>query len=432
MKISIRNTFITGFFITTFILVSLLESREIIKNGEFDNGWSGWLEWHHETAQFNRMIDETGLLSGSNSCLYEIIKGGEFDWHIQLPHACPLQPKSKYYIRYSASHEGNSGVYNLTSYFQSPIDPWPIWFQQTVEIVDIGSFGPIVFESDIADDSNEFKFLLGGEDEAYIWVDSVSVIEEGPFWQNTAIDPVTEAVILEFDVIPDSAVKSIFGLSKDSTGTMDDIVCGVSFTPDGRIQALNGSDYTAETVAEYINDYRNHIVMNVNIRNNVYSVTVKPYRQDEQVIATNYPLKKFTESLGNMVVDVDIDPANGGRPYTCVRVLNMKTTATTAVKRKEQEIAPVTIHMRQNYPNPFNPLTSIEFYLPKTGDLSLQVFDVTGRKVRELMNGTYGSGYHRINWNAKDDRGEIVPNGIYYVRLKSGDQKVLKKMTFIR
>ena len=75
--------------------------------------------------------------------------------------------------------------------------------------------------------------------------------------------------------------------------------------------------------------------------------------------------------------------------------------------------------LRQNYPNPFNASTRIEFILPKQSLLSLDVYDVRGRFVDNLMQGEVAAGRQSVTWDGKNSAGLDVPSGIYYARLQA-------------
>jgi hypothetical protein len=77
---------------------------------------------------------------------------------------------------------------------------------------------------------------------------------------------------------------------------------------------------------------------------------------------------------------------------------------------------PTQFALAQNYPNPFNPTTTINFALPEPSYVSLVIYDVLGRKVAKLENGTKEAGYHSTTWNA-----EGVASGVYFVRFTSRD-----------
>jgi predicted phosphodiesterase len=86
----------------------------------------------------------------------------------------------------------------------------------------------------------------------------------------------------------------------------------------------------------------------------------------------------------------------------------------------------------QNSPNPFNPSTTIKFYIPNTSDVSIKIYDVLGREVTTLINQQTTAGYHVVNWNSKDSRGENVASGIYLYRLTAGSFSQTKKMNLLK
>jgi hypothetical protein len=96
------------------------------------------------------------------------------------------------------------------------------------------------------------------------------------------------------------------------------------------------------------------------------------------------------------------------------------------------ENAPLDFSITQNYPNPFNPSTTISFTLPSSGPISLAVYDITGRKVRELVNGPLSAGEHSAVWDGRDEQGNPVSSGIYLSRLTQGEKTVSRRMTLIK
>lgn len=84
-------------------------------------------------------------------------------------------------------------------------------------------------------------------------------------------------------------------------------------------------------------------------------------------------------------------------------------------------------HLGQNYPNPFNSSTQIQFNLPRAGDVSLELFDVTGRHVRTLLSGYQSAGQHQIHFDAG-----TLPSGLYFYRLQSGEFVQTQKLMLIK
>ncbi len=100
------------------------------------------------------------------------------------------------------------------------------------------------------------------------------------------------------------------------------------------------------------------------------------------------------------------------------------------------EIPPVQLegfHLAQNYPNPFNSNTYISFYLPKRENISLTIYDLTGKEVIRLINPQmHASGEHEIAWNGINQTGKEVSSGIYLYELRAEGFKQVRKMLFIK
>lgn len=86
-----------------------------------------------------------------------------------------------------------------------------------------------------------------------------------------------------------------------------------------------------------------------------------------------------------------------------------------------------TYELFQNYPNPFNPKTVIQYQLPETNDVRLEVFDMLGRRVATLVNELVPAGVHEISFDASN-----LASGIYIYRLTAADQVLNKKLTLIK
>ena len=88
--------------------------------------------------------------------------------------------------------------------------------------------------------------------------------------------------------------------------------------------------------------------------------------------------------------------------------------------------------LSQNIPNPFNPVTTIRFYIPRTANVNISVYDVTGRLVRVLLDKEVESGRTEIIWNGTDVNGRNVGSGVYLCRMTSGDFEKTAKMILMR
>ena len=94
--------------------------------------------------------------------------------------------------------------------------------------------------------------------------------------------------------------------------------------------------------------------------------------------------------------------------------------------------APALQLSARNYPNPFNPTTTIKFVAPRTGELSMKVYNVRGELVRTLINGTVEQGENSIDWNGKDNRGSQVASGVYFYEVRMGNDVQVNKMALVK
>lgn len=93
---------------------------------------------------------------------------------------------------------------------------------------------------------------------------------------------------------------------------------------------------------------------------------------------------------------------------------------------------PTVFALFDNYPNPFNPITTIKFDLPKSGKVSLRVYDLSGRLVRTLVDDNLARSTHTYQWDGADDSGRRVASGTYYYRVQTDRTAETGKMMLIK
>jgi hypothetical protein len=79
------------------------------------------------------------------------------------------------------------------------------------------------------------------------------------------------------------------------------------------------------------------------------------------------------------------------------------------------------------YPNPFNSSTRIDFELSSQSNISLDIYDICGRRVTNLAKGDYGPGKYAVYWDAA----EFV-SGVYFIRLADDASSVTKIATYLK
>ncbi len=95
------------------------------------------------------------------------------------------------------------------------------------------------------------------------------------------------------------------------------------------------------------------------------------------------------------------------------------------------DLAPATQRLA-SHPNPFNPRTTIHFALTEAGPVSLEIFDIQGRRVRSLLRGRRDAGDHRLEWDGRNDEGGELASGVYLAQLKTREDERRIKLALIR
>ena len=123
---------------------------------------------------------------------------------------------------------------------------------------------------------------------------------------------------------------------------------------------------------------------------------------------------------GNTVIVGGIgDDTNKGAAWVFI-------PGTTSVENISSEI-PKEFMLEQNYPNPFNPSTNIQFALPQSGFVKLEIFSLTGERVDVLISEELSAGKYNYEWN-----GSNLTSGIYFYRLNTGSFIETRKMLLIK
>ena len=98
----------------------------------------------------------------------------------------------------------------------------------------------------------------------------------------------------------------------------------------------------------------------------------------------------------------------------------------------DKELVPGTYIVSQNYPNPFNPSTTLRYSMSKGELVNIAVYDMSGRLVKDLLNGYQNAGYNSIQWNATNNQGQSVSAGMYICIIKIGSYNTSKKMLLLK
>jgi hypothetical protein len=90
------------------------------------------------------------------------------------------------------------------------------------------------------------------------------------------------------------------------------------------------------------------------------------------------------------------------------------------------------VHAFNVYPNPVSTNAKIAFYLRESHNVTVQIYDLTGKVTTTLLNENLSSGYHQVNWNCSSDGLQPVSTGVYTIRITAGEYTAYKKIAIIR
>lgn len=90
------------------------------------------------------------------------------------------------------------------------------------------------------------------------------------------------------------------------------------------------------------------------------------------------------------------------------------------------------ITLKNNQPNPVDNYTEIEFIINQPLSLTITIYNLIGEPIKVIAKGHYPKGTHRIAWHANDEKGNLVPNGIYFYRLESNKGVAIRQLIVLR
>ena len=95
-------------------------------------------------------------------------------------------------------------------------------------------------------------------------------------------------------------------------------------------------------------------------------------------------------------------------------------------------LLPDVFALHQNYPNPFNPVTTIRFVIPEESRVSIDIYNVMGQKVAEVVDAYYQPGFYSVNWGGTNTLGGALSSGMYFYRIQAKDFTAVKKLLLVK
>jgi hypothetical protein len=121
------------------------------------------------------------------------------------------------------------------------------------------------------------------------------------------------------------------------------------------------------------------------------------------------------------------------KPFSETDIFRFRTLSNyVAIDDETNNSLPQSFSFEQNYPNPFNAGTKIEYRLARKSKVSINVYDLLGREIINLMNEYQDEGIQYVFWDGRDRFNQLVASGVYLYRIKAGEFINTKKMIMIK
>jgi hypothetical protein len=188
--------------------------------------------------------------------------------------------------------------------------------------------------------------------------------------------------------------------SLDATPTIDGI-------------QLNWSGLTHTAINTFVSYriYRDGLVLNTNL------VSVDSFVDKTAIYGENYAYK-----VTAIYISGESSPTN--------------TVNVDFVSDSDIVVSPAVVKLLGNYPNPFNPTTTIIFSVvamsPSPVNVQIDVYNIRGQKIKQLVNDSFPDGTHNIVWNGTSDTGLSVASGVYLYKVQAGGSSAVGKMILIK
>ena len=114
------------------------------------------------------------------------------------------------------------------------------------------------------------------------------------------------------------------------------------------------------------------------------------------------------------------------------RIICFSGGPNTTVGVPRSQTTPTQFEVSQNYPNPFNPSTTFAVSLPVQSDLSIAIYDIIGRKVKDLVYQRVPAGVHQVLWDGTSSNGSPAASGVYLYRVTAGQYTITRHMLLVK
>lgn len=237
-------------------------------------------------------------------------------------------------------------------------------------------------------------------------------IYNNTFWNNDGIDLKIKA---DCDSTGFKIINNIFAQS-------DTCIFKYQSTPDPILSHNNFFANVTNLVGFSALGYGDHLNMNNTPSDKFFNISEDPSFKNET--EGDFGLNDSSSSI-DAGTDIGL-PFSGKAPDLGA----FEAEQSTGIGDERIDLA--HYYLFDNFPNPFNPSTNIRFVIPEKTQVTLDIINIQGRKVRELLNNSLQEGVHSVSWDGKNSSGIQVASGLYFYRLKTVNYSKVKFMVLVK
>jgi len=402
-------------------------SNNLLKNGGFEKGVKYWNEISHVYVDWN--LDTNTVFYGNQSLSADVQTLGSNPWDIQFSQKdIYLQAGEEYILRFWARTDNTTGDINVAFV---GLDPFIVYYGDLFQLTNNWTQYEINYTATTTD-TVALNIDLGFQTGIY-YLDNfilttpellnANQIQNADFFD---ADSNWNLVTLSGAQATGSVIEGEYSVSITNGGSnIWDVHLGQS-----GINAENGQEYTVSFDAYAASPRNIYALVGKNSDPwTVYAGQTFAVTTTKQTYSYTFIMNEPSDSQARFGFDI-------GGSTTDLYFDNIRISpGTNPSVISEPETVPQSIELFQNYPNPFNPTTKIKFEIPKSENVKIEVFNMIGQKVGNLLNKQMPSGSHEVEFIAND-----LPNGVYLYRIEAGDPSTgsgqrfqeVKKMILIK
>ena len=137
---------------------------------------------------------------------------------------------------------------------------------------------------------------------------------------------------------------------------------------------------------------------------------------------------------GGQIIEITFEAVGGADRMSPIELRVVRFNEGSVVVKTTSGVygLPTKFALVQNYPNPFNAITTIEYQLPVEAEVRLEIYNLRGQKMKQLINQRQKPGYYTVKWDGKDETGREVATGIYLYRMQAGKFSQSRRMIMLK